>query len=78
MSRTLRRKCSPVFVVAFFLAGYLVEGARLNDVHTRIAVALQDDDVPLQTIQFVSASPVSKVQFVPEKCTRQRPDRRTS
>ena len=67
MSRTLRRRRSPILLIAVFLAGALVEGAPLDEMHTRVAIALQDDP-PLQTVQFVPASSDRDVQSVPAKC----------
>jgi hypothetical protein len=56
-------------LIAVFLAGALAEGARLDELHTRVAIALQDD-TPLQTVQFVPVSSVRDVQSVTQKCVK--------
>lgn len=66
MSRKLRQGRSPVMLSAVFLAGVLIEGAQLSGLHTRVATALQDD-VPLQTIHFVSAQPGDDMKLVRAK-----------
>lgn len=56
MRQKFRQRCSPILLSAIFLAGALAEGVRLNELHTRVAHALQDD-APLEAIHFISASP---------------------
>ncbi len=52
---------------AVFIAGSLVEGARVNDLHTQVALALRDD-TPLQAVQFVSLSTAEGAKTARAKC----------
>jgi hypothetical protein len=52
---------------AVFIAGALAEGARVNDLHTQVALALQDN-TPLQAVQFVSLSAAEGVRTARAKC----------
>jgi hypothetical protein len=67
MRRTSRQRRSPIMLSAVFIAGSLVEGARVNDLHTQVALAMQAD-TPLQAVQFVSMSVAEDVKMARAKC----------